>query len=159
MLIAGTALASPGILVTNNKKEFSRVPKLKIEDSKLNFVGIDTFRFGLERFDSKIKNFRFKNTEADKAEVQKGIDKVITLYKKNYFLIVADELITCMNSGLVDDKVVQKLVDECPKDTHLLLTGRGATDWLIEKADLVSDVKEVKHYFKDGEGAIKGLDY
>ncbi len=120
---------------------------------------IDTYRFGLKRFDEEKKEFRLQNTEADKAEVQKGIDKVITLYKKKYFLIVADELVTCLNSGLTDDPSVQELVDKCPKDTHLLLTGRGAPDWLVEKADLVSDVKEVKHYFKDGEDAIKGLDY
>ncbi len=134
---------------------------------------IDTYRFGLKRFDEEKKEFRFKNTEADKEEVQKGIDKVITLYNKKfkiqnskfknstkgYFLIVADELVTCLNSGLVDDSSVQELVDECPKDTHLLLTGRGAPDWLIEKADLVSDVQEIKHYFKDGQDAIEGLDY
>ena len=134
---------------------------------------IDTYRFGLKRFDEEKKEFRFKNTEADKVEVKKGIDKVFTLYKEKhapsarrggskaegYFLIVCDELVTCLNSGLIDDSSVQKLVNKCPKDTHLLLTGRGAPDWLIGKADLVSDVKEVKHYFKKGDGAINGLDY
>jgi len=120
---------------------------------------IDVFRFGLERFDEEKKEFRFKNTEADKEEVKKGIDKILTLYKEGYFLIICDELITCLNSGLIDDPSVQKLIDECPKDTHLLLTGRNSPDWLVEKADLVSDVKEVKHYFKKEGGAIKGLDY
>ena len=47
----------------------------------------------------------------------------------------------------------------CPKEIHLILTGRNAPDWLIEKADLVSEINEVKHYFKKGESAIKGLDY
>jgi cob(I)alamin adenosyltransferase len=61
---------------------------------------------------------------------------------------------------LADDGSVRKLVAECPKDTHLLLTGRGAPDWLIKKADLVSDIKEVKHYFKgENISAVKGLDY
>jgi cob(I)alamin adenosyltransferase len=127
--------------------------------SDFDFISPDVFRFGLERFDEEKKEFRFKNTEGDKEEVKRGIDKVFTLYKEKYFLIVCDELITCLNSGLIDDKSVQKLADECPKDTHLLLTGRGAPDWLVEKADLVSDVKEVKHYFKKGESAVKGLDY
>jgi len=123
---------------------------------------IQVYRFGLERFDEEKKEFRFKNTDADKAEVKKGIDKVFTLYKakEEYFLIVCDELITCLNSGLADDLSVQKLIDECPKDTHLLLTGRGAPDWMIKKADLVSDIKEVKHYFEGKDTlAVKGLDY
>jgi cob(I)alamin adenosyltransferase len=123
---------------------------------------IDVYNFGLKRFDEKTNKFRFKNTEADKAEAKKGIEKILTLYKKNkdYFLIICDELITCLNCGLADDESVRNLVTECPKDTHLLLTGRSAPDWLIEKADLVSDIKEVKHYFKGKNiSAIKGLDY
>jgi cob(I)alamin adenosyltransferase len=120
----------------------------------------DVYRFGLKRFDEETKKFRFENTGADKAEVEKGIGKIFTLYKKNYFLIICDELITCLNSGLTDGKTVRELVAGCPENVHLLLTGRGAPDWLIEKADMVSDIREVKHYFKGGDTpAVKGLDF
>jgi len=117
-------------------------------------------RYGQQRFDEGKQTFRFENTEADKADVQKGIDKIYTLYKEKYFLIIADELISCMNLGLTDKTAVQELVDACPSSTHLILTGRNAPAWLIEKADLVSEVKDIKHYHKKNKGkAIKGLDY
>lgn len=131
------------------------------EQNILDFLQqkIDVFRFGLERFNETKKQFRFENTESDKIEVKKGIDKILNLYNEKYFLIVCDEIITCLNSRLTSDKVLRNLLKKCPKNTHLMLTGRCAPDWLIKKADLVSDIKEIKHYFKKGENAIKGIDY
>lgn len=120
---------------------------------------LDVFRCGQKRFDESKQTFRLENTDEDKIEVQKGIDKLLTLYIEGYFSIIADELINCMNLGLTDESTVKKLIDSCPPDTHLILTGRNAPEWLIEKADLVSEVKEIKHYFKSGDQAIKGLDY
>ena len=118
-----------------------------------------TYRFGKKRFDEKNKTFQFENTPEDKTEAQKGIDKIYTLYKEGYFLIVADELINCLNLNLTDELTVQSLIKACPPETHLLLTGRNTPQWLIKKADLVSEINEVKHYFKKGTSAIEGLDY
>jgi cob(I)alamin adenosyltransferase len=131
------------------------------EENILNLLQekIHTFRFGLKRFDEKTKKFRLKNIDGDFSEVKKGIKKILTLYKGGYFLIVCDELVTCLSCGLTDKAAVQDLIGKCPKDTHLVLTGRNAPKWLIEKADLVSEVNEVKHYFKKGIEAVKGLDY
>lgn len=120
---------------------------------------IQLLRFGLPRFDEEAKTFRFENTEEDCKEAEKGLMAVRELFLGNYFLIVCDEIINCLNLGLLDEVAVRKLVEDCPADTHLVLTGRNCPDWLKEKADLVSEVKEVKHYFKKGQGAIKGLDY
>ena len=87
-------------------------------------------------------------------------DKIYTLYKGDAFLIVADELISCLDLGLTDEPAVRKLVDAHPAETHLILTGRNAPEWLIEKADLVSEINEIKHYHRKNKGkAIKGLDY
>ncbi|PIZ74216.1 cob(I)yrinic acid a,c-diamide adenosyltransferase, partial [Candidatus Peregrinibacteria bacterium CG_4_10_14_0_2_um_filter_43_11] len=100
---------------------------------------IDVFRFGLPRFDEHQKTFRFENTVTDKEEAIKAIQKVLELYADHYFSIVCDEVINCMNLGLLEESDVKKLIDECPQETHLILTGRNAPDWLIEKADLVSE--------------------
>ena len=120
---------------------------------------ISVFRFGNKRFDEKNQTFRFDNTDEDKMEAKKGINTVIELFKKDYFLIICDELINCLNLNLIDEKSVRELIDGCPKDTNLILTGRNAPEWMIEKADLVSEGNEVKHYFKKGSKAIKGIDY
>jgi len=120
---------------------------------------ISVLRLGQHRFDEKKRTFRFTITDKDKKEVKRGITEVLKLYKQKYFLIVCDELITCLSLGMTDAKSVQNLIRKCPKNIHLVMTGRNAPKWLIEKADLVSDIKEVKHYYKKGVRAIKGIDY
>lgn len=120
---------------------------------------IHILRFGLKRFDEDAKTFRFENTDEDRQEAQRGVDEVIQLFEDNYFLIVCDEIINCLNLELLKKESLEKLLDACPPETHLILTGRNVPDWLKERADLVSEVKEVKHYFKKGQQAIKGLDY
>ncbi len=120
---------------------------------------IDSFRFGQKRFDEKVKKFRFETTDSDKKEAEKGVRKMYELYDKKYFLIIADELVSCLSRGLVGERAVRELIEKCPPDTHLILTGRNAPEWIVEKADLVSEVQEIKHYFTSGQQAIKGLDY
>ncbi len=120
---------------------------------------ISVLRFGQQRFNEKSQKFRFENTKEDKKEAKKGIEAVLTLYNKTYDLIICDELINCLNLGLASEKSVRNLIDKCPTKTNLILTGRNAPKWMIEKADLVSEVKEVKHYYKKVKKAIKGIDY
>jgi len=120
---------------------------------------ISVLRLGQHRFDQKKGTFRFTVTDKDKKEAERGIKVVLDMYKKKYFLIVCDELITCLSLGMTDEKSVRSLIKKCPKSTHLVLTGRNAPKWLIEKADLVSDIKDVKHYYRKGVKAIKGIDY
>ena len=116
-------------------------------------------RFGLKRFDENLRTFRFENMEEDKKEAKKGVNAVIELFKEGYFLVVCDELINCLNLGLIEKADMEALLEACPSDTHLIFTGRNTPEWLTEKADLVSEVQEIKHYFKKGKDAIKGLDF
>lgn len=120
---------------------------------------IETHRFGLQRFDEKTRTFRFENTPGDISEAIRGVEEVKSLLKKDYFLVVCDELINCLNLELLEKKHVLELLEACPPQTHLILTGRNVPQWLHERADLVSEVGEVKHYFKAGQDAIKGLDF
>jgi cob(I)alamin adenosyltransferase len=120
---------------------------------------IDVFRFGHERFNEKTGEFRFQNIKGDELEAEKALEKIKSLYDDNYFLIVCDEILTCIKTGLIPDSKVHELVEKCPKETHLILTGRDAPKWLIDMADMVSEVKEQKHYFKKMKKAIKGLDF
>lgn len=157
----GTALRATGwekkVAITFFDKGGSHYGEQNILD--LLQEKIDILRFGLKRFDEATKTFRFDNTEADILEAGKGVEAVIQLYNKNYFLVVCDEIINCLNLGLIDRQQLETLIDACPEDTHLILTGRNVPDWLAERADLISEVKEVKHYFKRGKNAVKGLDY
>lgn len=131
------------------------------EQTIFNFLQpkMETFRFGLERFNESQQTFRFENTPGDFEEAERGLAKVRELLQKDYFHVVADELINAMNLGLLKEADVRKLVENCPDETHLTLTGRNAPAWLVEKADMVSEVKEVKHHYKKARKAIQGIDY
>ena len=120
---------------------------------------ISVLRFGEQRFDEKTGTFRFGVTDKDRSEVARGIKEISLLMEQGYFLIICDEIINCLNLGMTDKESVLSLIEKCPPETHLVFTGRNAPEWMIEKADLVSEVKEVKHYFKKGVKAIKGIDF
>jgi cob(I)alamin adenosyltransferase len=75
-----------------------------------------------------------------------------------YDLIVLDEIIVALHFGLLERQQLLKLVDSRPASVELVLTGRGATGELIEKADLVTEMREVKHYYSEGVEARKGFD-
>ncbi|RMF05390.1 cob(I)yrinic acid a,c-diamide adenosyltransferase [Candidatus Woesearchaeota archaeon] len=76
-----------------------------------------------------------------------------------YSTIILDEVHNAIDLGLISREEVLKLMDEKPEKVNLVLTGRNAPKEIIEKADLVSEVKMVKHYYNRGIKAIRGVEY
>lgn len=74
-------------------------------------------------------------------------------------LIVLDEINVAMQTGLLPAADVLDLIDAKPPWLHLILTGRGAPPEIIERADLVTEMREVKHPYQRGILAQKGFDY
>ena len=60
---------------------------------------------------------------------------------------------------LVDLKDVLDLIAEKPADLHLVMTGRNAKEEIIQKANLVTEMKEIKHPYKEGIKAQKGIEF
>lgn len=85
------------------------------------------------------------------------------LYKEVYGgkwdLVVADEIVGAASSGLLPESLVVKLITDKPKDLDLVLTGHHASKNLIEMANLVTEMKEIKHPFQKGISAKKGVDF
>lgn len=73
-------------------------------------------------------------------------------------VLILDEVINAIGDGLVESKGVMELLGKRGK-THMILTGRGASQELIEVADLVTECKKIKHPFDTGKMAVSGLDY
>jgi cob(I)alamin adenosyltransferase len=73
-------------------------------------------------------------------------------------ILVADELITASLFGLVTEEDVLGVMKDKPPGMELVLTGRGATQRMIEAADLVTEMHEVKHYYSAGVQARKGIE-
>ena len=105
------------------------------------------------------KPFRFGVTEGDRKEVLKGLDIVRDLFKKKYDLIIMDEIASCMHLKMVPVSRVLKLMRVRPKKIELVLTGRGCPKKIMDAADLVTEMKLVKHYFYRGIPARKGIEF
>lgn len=78
----------------------------------------------------------------------------------NYDLIVLDEFTYAMHFGWLDTaQVIDWLKANKPADMHLVITGRNAPAELIEYADLVTEMKEIKHPFQKGIQAQPGIEF
>ena len=77
----------------------------------------------------------------------------------NYNVVILDEVNYAINLGLIDVQEIIKLIKEKPSNLDLVLTGRDAKEEIIELADLVTEMKEIKHPFKSGIKAKKGIDF
>lgn len=74
-------------------------------------------------------------------------------------IVVADEIIGAVSSGILPLSSAMKLLTDKPPKLDLVLTGHGVPKELIRKADLVTEMKEVKHPYRKGILAKKGLDF
>jgi cob(I)alamin adenosyltransferase len=82
-----------------------------------------------------------------------------TLQKKRYNILILDELSVVLCLGLLPvDKVVNFLIQK-DDALHVIITGRDAPPELIKMADVVTEMKEIKHIYREGVTAIQGLDY
>jgi cob(I)alamin adenosyltransferase len=76
-----------------------------------------------------------------------------------YDIIILDEMNMAIYFGLVSQDEVIDLIQSRTSHPHLILTGRKATKKIMDLADLVTEMKEVKHYYHKGVNAQKGLEY
>ncbi len=76
-----------------------------------------------------------------------------------YDLIVLDEINVALNYNLVSLQDVLELIEKRAPGVNLVLTGRNAPPEILEKADMISEVKEIKHHFASGIKAREGIEY
>ncbi len=104
--------------------------------------------------------YRGKETPEDYAEAERAMrlaQEFISADKCD--MLILDEINVALDYGLVSlDKVIS-LVNGKNEKTELVLTGRNARPELIELADLVTEMKEIKHPYKRGVAARKGVEY
>ena len=81
------------------------------------------------------------------------------MHSGKYDLIILDEINVALQTGLLDVKDVLTLLEDRPAGLHLILTGRGAPPEIVERADMVTEMREVKHPYQQGIKAQRGIDY
>lgn len=73
--------------------------------------------------------------------------------------MVLDEILVAVYLKLLSEEDILRLIDEKPGHTELVLTGRYASKVILERADLVTEMGEIRHYFHDGLAARTGIEY
>ena len=98
--------------------------------------------------------------EKDKQLAQKAWEfaKTIILSEK-YQMVILDELTYLISYNMVTEEEITSFLTNRPKNLHIVLTGRDASSSLIEIADLVTEMKSVKHHYENGIKAQKGIEY
>ena len=100
-----------------------------------------------------------QNREQDIATAQRGWEVArAMLADPAYQLVVLDELTYLMSYGYLDSDSVLDALAHRPPDQHVIVTGRGASDALIELADTVSIIADEKHAYRAGIKAQPGID-
>lgn len=101
-----------------------------------------------------------KPSEEDIEKARRGLSKMKeVLLSGEYDLVVFDELNTTLYFGMLDVGDVLALLDQKPEHTEVILTGRYAPQEIIDRADLVTEMKEIKHYYANGVLARVGIEY
>ena len=76
-----------------------------------------------------------------------------------YSIVILDEINYALKLGLIEEKEIISLLDSKPPDVTVILTGNHLTDNILQIADLVTEMKEVKHPYQIGIGSRKGIEY
>lgn len=104
------------------------------------------------------------DNEQDIGRTKKAIKNVLarlieTAEKGFYDVLILDEIVFCLSEGLADFEDVRRLIERKSPHVELILTGRGATPELIALADLVTEMKKIKHPFDKGVRARSGIEF
>lgn len=100
-----------------------------------------------------------KPSEGDINNAHKGLARMEeVLVSGEYDMVVFDEINTSLFFHLVEVEEVLAVLDKKPEKTEVILTGRYAPEEIIKKADLVTEMKEIKHYFNAGVDSRVGIE-
>ena len=100
-----------------------------------------------------------KPTQDEKEQGQAGYRKILQVLKKgDHDLVIVEEGNVAVTCNIITEDDLLELIEQKSDHVELVITGRGATERLIEKADLVTEMKEIKHYFSQGVSARTGIE-
>lgn len=105
------------------------------------------------------KGFRFENIPADLKDAEKAIIEAQKWMKKDFDLIILDEINTTVKTGLLKIEKIVNLLEQKPAHVELILTGRYAPKEVLEFGDLITEMTMIKHYMTSGTPARKGIEF
>jgi len=97
--------------------------------------------------------------EEDIKRAKRGLKKCLeAMLSKKYKIIILDEINVAVEFKLLTEKEVHAFLDQKPEETEVILTGRFAPSSFQKRADLVTEMKEKKHYFAKGVHGRDGIE-
>jgi cob(I)alamin adenosyltransferase len=110
-------------------------------------------QFGLGAF------IKGKPTQAEIEAAQKGLQRALDqMTSGEYDLIILEEGNVAASLGLFSVEELLNVIQNKPDHVELVITGRGAVEEVIHRADLVTEMKAVKHYYDSGVAGRKGIE-
>jgi cob(I)alamin adenosyltransferase len=117
------------------------------------FENVTVEQFGMGRF------VRGLPSDQEKAAARKGYDRLCDILEAGvHDLIIVDEGNVAVTCQLISEEELLTLMDKKPENVELVITGRGASPAVMNRADLVTEMKEIKHYYHQGVAARKGIE-
>ena len=99
-------------------------------------------------------------TDLHRQHAERGIRRIEEILLSGGFrMVIMDEIAVTVWFGIVDLERVLGVLQKRPDGVELILTGRRAPERLIEAADLVTEMHEIKHYYRDGIPAREGIEF
>lgn len=130
---------------SGEREVLKNLPNVEVKLMGLGFVGILGDRKPIEAHISAAKNAMAESIKA--------------LKSKKFDLVVLDEAISAIETNLLSVDDIYKIIKSKPKSVHLCLTGHKRIKKLIDAADLVTEMKMIKHPYYKGILAQRGIDF
>lgn len=115
------------------------------------------------RFET-VKGFTWDLNEEQLVTLKKEVKEAYNFVKdelenRSCDILILDEVMAAMHGQFLTEEEVLHLMDIKPKDMELIMTGRNVPERIIEKADLVTEMREIKHYYSKGVNAREGIEF
>jgi len=104
--------------------------------------------------------WKSEDLEKDKEAARNAWDFAVKTIKENrHELIILDELTYLCRYQIIEEEALLSVLKNKPATMHIAITGRHASEALIQQADLVTEMREIKHPFQNGIQAQKGIEF
>ncbi len=142
--------------------QFLKPPSLDIGERFALQLG--AVRIRVETLDEPWNMAKSFEDEKAIARMKTAINEVLerlaqTAEKRFYDVLILDEIVYCLSKGLAKLEDIKNLINRKDPAVEIVLTGRGATQELIVMADLVTEMKNIKHPFDKGIEARQGIEF
>lgn len=159
-----TAAIGQGVRASGHGYRVYMVQFLKSDDTgelsaiKKLYPGFQIFRF------ERPRGFFWTLNDEEKKELKADIDKAFEFCRKasknsECDMLILDEIMGAIADGLLSTQQILKFIKDKPKNMELILTGRDTPQEIIDAVDLVTEMREIKHYFSRGISAREGIEY